>query len=277
MKKLFTYILTCFVTMCCFAQNNDYVFSTKSGENFTIFINNIKINDTPKSNVKVENINGNSLSLKIVFDGNNEVFTKNIYNENDNCVLTYTISRNNKGEVMVLPKDAVVKNNAVTVTEEYVEYEAVEETKSHYKGNHYGNRPPMPPHNGNRPPMSPQNGYNHHHNNGHHGHNEGFHSSNSNCRTFISDDVFKQAVESIKSQNFDDKKLTVAKQVCSKSCISAEQVVEIMKLFSFEEKRLDFAKYAYNHCYNQEVYFIVNDGFSFSSSIDKLNEYIEKN
>ncbi|HNQ83646.1 MAG TPA: DUF4476 domain-containing protein, partial [Bacteroidales bacterium] len=52
------------------------------------------------------------------------------------------------------------------------------------------------------------------------------------------------------------------------------QVKEIMKLFSFEESRLEFAKYAYGYTYDLSNFYIVNDAFSFESSIDELNKYI---
>jgi hypothetical protein len=47
-----------------------------------------------------------------------------------------------------------------------------------------------------------------------------------------------------------------------------------MQLFSFEDSRLDFAKFAYKNCINKGNYFEVNQAFSFESSVDNLNQFI---
>jgi hypothetical protein len=57
--------------------------------------------------------------------------------------------------------------------------------------------------------------------------------------------------------------------------LSTDQIIEIVNLFSFEENKLDYAKFAYSKCVDKNNYFIVNDAFSFSSSTDELTEYIE--
>ncbi|MBK9515283.1 MAG: DUF4476 domain-containing protein, partial [Flavobacteriales bacterium] len=45
--------------------------------------------------------------------------------------------------------------------------------------------------------------------------------------------------------------------------------------FSFEDSKLDFAKYAYDRTYDIGNYFKVNDAFTFESSMDELNEFIQ--
>ncbi|MCX7728498.1 MAG: DUF4476 domain-containing protein [Bacteroidia bacterium] len=47
-----------------------------------------------------------------------------------------------------------------------------------------------------------------------------------------------------------------------------------MKLFSFEETRLEFAKYAYSKVIDKENYYQVNDAFQFENSIEELNNSI---
>jgi hypothetical protein len=48
-----------------------------------------------------------------------------------------------------------------------------------------------------------------------------------------------------------------------------------MGLFSFEDSKLDYAKYAYDFCFNQGDYYEVNEAFTFESSIEELNHYLE--
>ena len=80
---------------------------------------------------------------------------------------------------------------------------------------------------------------------------------------------------SISSKDFEDSKFTIAKQATRSKCLKAEQVAEIMKLFDFEETKLDYAKYAYDYTYDQDNYYLVNDSFEFEFTIDELNEYLE--
>ena len=87
---------------------------------------------------------------------------------------------------------------------------------------------------------------------------------------------FMSAKSSISSKSFEDSKLTTAKQIANSNCLTADQVKQIMKLFSFESSKLDFAKYAYAHTFDVGNYFKVNDAFEFESSIDDLNDAIGK-
>ena len=68
--------------------------------------------------------------------------------------------------------------------------------------------------------------------------------------------------------------MTTAKQVGRDRCFTAEQVKGIMNTFSFEDTKLEFAKYAYERTYDIGNYYKVNDAFTFESSIDDLNSYI---
>jgi hypothetical protein len=94
------------------------------------------------------------------------------------------------------------------------------------------------------------------------------------CPNPMSHDDFESLKNSISSKSFEDSKLEIAKQVVASNCLLCSQVREIMKLFSFEDSKLTFAKYAYGHTYDTGNYFKVNDAFSFESSIDELNKYI---
>ncbi len=87
---------------------------------------------------------------------------------------------------------------------------------------------------------------------------------------------FTQAKQSISSKSFEDSKLTIAKQVISANCLASSQIKEIMLLFSFEDTRLDLAKYAYSYTYDIGNYYKLNDAFTFESSIDELNSYTQK-
>lgn len=95
------------------------------------------------------------------------------------------------------------------------------------------------------------------------------------CASSMSTSSFASAKSNIESKSFEDSKLTVAKQVTKANCLTAEQVAQVMALFSFEETKLEYAKYAYDFCYNQGDYYVVNEAFTFESSIDELNKFLE--
>ncbi len=95
------------------------------------------------------------------------------------------------------------------------------------------------------------------------------------CGYPMSDGEFDDARKSIEGKGFEESKMTTAKQVGGGHCFKVSQVKTIMGLFGFEETKLDFAKFAYDHVYDKGNYYQVNDVFGFESSIDDLNKYIQ--
>ena len=86
---------------------------------------------------------------------------------------------------------------------------------------------------------------------------------------------YEDACQLITNESFDSSKLTLAKQVVSSNPMSANQILGICKLFSFESNKLEFAKYAYGFCVDRNRYYLVNEAFSYDSSKRELNEYIQ--
>jgi hypothetical protein len=85
---------------------------------------------------------------------------------------------------------------------------------------------------------------------------------------------FKNLKQRITKTEFESSRIEMAKKAVNKNNITARQVFEIMLLFEYESTRLDFAKYAYRYTVNKHLFYIVNDAFTFSSSIRKLRQYI---
>ncbi len=73
---------------------------------------------------------------------------------------------------------------------------------------------------------------------------------------------------------FDSSKSEVAQMAMRNNYFTTQQVAGIMNLFDFESTKLEFAKMAYSHVVDQQNYWMVNDAFSFSSSISSLQEFI---
>ena len=99
--------------------------------------------------------------------------------------------------------------------------------------------------------------------------------SKGTCAKQMTDASFTTAKANVESKGFDETKLTVAKQVTKANCLTAAQIKSMMDTFGFEETKLAYAKYAYDFCFNQGDYYLVNEAFSFESTIEELNTYIE--
>ena len=95
------------------------------------------------------------------------------------------------------------------------------------------------------------------------------------CPVPMSNEDFSDLNATISSKTFEETKFTIAKQVLNDRCLFVSQVKQIIMQFTFEQTRLDFAKYAYDRTYDVGNYFKVNDTFTFESSTEELNEYID--
>lgn len=92
----------------------------------------------------------------------------------------------------------------------------------------------------------------------------------------VSPSEFRTIQSSIASKDFDDTKLSTAKQVAQAKCLNSAQVRDIMGLLDFESSRLEFAKLAHEQVVDPENYYLVNDGFEFELSIEELQEFINQ-
>jgi len=96
------------------------------------------------------------------------------------------------------------------------------------------------------------------------------------CTRPMSASDFIEAQNSIQAKPFSDTKISQAKQICKNSCMTSEQVRDMLKLFTTDSDRLEVAKYAYEYVFDTDKYYKVNDAFKFSTSTDELNKYIER-
>lgn len=88
---------------------------------------------------------------------------------------------------------------------------------------------------------------------------------------------FAAALEAIRESSFEDTKLTTAKQIADGACLSTDQIIAICNEFSFEDRKLNFAKHAYSRCLDRNNYFKINKVFSFDSSKNELNKFVAAN
>ena len=92
----------------------------------------------------------------------------------------------------------------------------------------------------------------------------------------MSDYDFNMAKENLRKEWLENKRLASAKQIIDRNNFSSEQVRSLMILFTFENNRLDIAKYAYGKTIDKRNYRVVSEALTFSSNKDKLSEYIRE-
>jgi len=84
-------------------------------------------------------------------------------------------------------------------------------------------------------------------------------------------------LKAVRRESFDDNKLSLARQIVTsaKGRIASRQVSELLKLFAFDDRRLDLAKSAYDCVLDPWNYHLVYEAFQFSSNREALSGYIQ--
>jgi hypothetical protein len=74
----------------------------------------------------------------------------------------------------------------------------------------------------------------------------------------------------------DQDRLAVAAQELKSMRLSVSEIVDLMELFIRDDNKLAFAKYAYPTCVDKQSYEKVGDALSFSSTREKLVDFLKK-
>ncbi|MCS7297477.1 MAG: DUF4476 domain-containing protein [Bacteroidia bacterium] len=96
-----------------------------------------------------------------------------------------------------------------------------------------------------------------------------------NCLTPMSRESFAQARSSLLREPFDEIRLEIAKGIARQNCLLAQDVRELAELLNFEENRLEFAEFAYDHTHDVSNYFTVGEAFQFSSTRERLMQFLQ--
>lgn len=309
MKKVYLLLSLGLFTVQSFAQLSNAVLFTEEGERFTLILNGARQNDNPETQIRITNLNAEFYKMKIIFDDQTlGSIDANLYLING-TERAFNIKKNKKGAYVIrlvsetplaqLPPPApnqqvIIYNPNPQPTTQPVTNTVITETTTTTVG---GNNVSMGV---NMPGVGINVNIND--NSGIQGTSQTtttYSTTTTTCQVVqpapppvqnvyvmpgyngpvgclwpMSPQDFQGVKNSIASKSFEDSKLTVAKQVINSNCLFSSQVKEIMLLFSFEDTRLDLAKFAYGYTYDIGNYYKVNDAFTFESSIDDLNKHI---
>ena len=87
---------------------------------------------------------------------------------------------------------------------------------------------------------------------------------------------FETVKESLRKEWFEKNRLTSAKFIIDKYNFTSMQVRELMLLFTFENNKLEIAKYAYRKAVDKNNFYQVSDVLTFSSSKNELARFIRE-
>lgn len=85
---------------------------------------------------------------------------------------------------------------------------------------------------------------------------------------------FNLALDHIRNASFESDRKVIARQYINSNTVTSREVLQIIQQFDFESNKLDIAKFAYGRTIDPQNYFIVHQGFGFSSSSTALDRYI---
>ncbi|MBS7787430.1 DUF4476 domain-containing protein [Flavobacterium sp. CYK-55] len=319
MKIRFILLFTFFICALSYAQPGGPVghltIFSEDGDKFTLILNGEVINDTPQTNLRVEDLNQPYYSAKIKFENtaladitkNNLMLTDvdGVYSD-----VTYKIKRDKNNKT----KMKMNYFSSIPVRPDFI-------PPSNVHVVHYG-QPVAPVRGGQQNTQVTQttttttndgvsigvgmnvggvnvgmtindsmgggavsqtttttttssSSHSTSHHNDYEDHNH--HGNNSGCggRSCMTGGNFNAALATIKKQAFEDTRLKTAKQVITANCLNVDQIIQIANTFDFEDNKLDFAKYAYDYCIEPRNYFKLNGIFKFSSNVDELSDYVQ--
>ncbi len=126
------------------------------------------------------------------------------------------------------------------------------------------------------------NGYGNGYNNGA-GNNGGYYGGNTPppppapVYYYMSDADFGAALQAIGRSPFDESRLQTAKQITNANTLTTDQIRQVCRVFTYDDNKLEYAKYAYTRCYDPQNYFKVGDVFTFDGNSRNLSAFVMSN
>jgi len=240
LRIIITVFLVLFIAGKASSQLSLIIFS-ENGEKFTAYVNNSPRNDKPASRVETDRPGGPTFKVRINFeDGSIPEISKTIFNT-PGADLFYVIRKSDKGHlVMEKTSSEYVHHNDNAAAQESKSSKKEEKQKSETS----------------KEDAKPAGG------------------GGKDCPSPMDEANFQVSREMISNAPFDGPRLSHAKGLSDKNCLSTTQIIEVIYIFSGESSRLSFAKYAYNHCWDPKNYHKVKDALH-SSSQAELQRYID--
>ena len=85
---------------------------------------------------------------------------------------------------------------------------------------------------------------------------------------------FLTFIQTLSRERFEDTRFTLARNSFDRQQFSSDQVKRVLQYFSFENNKLELAKFAYRNTVDKQNYHVIYNVFSFSRSKEDLSNYI---
>jgi hypothetical protein len=92
----------------------------------------------------------------------------------------------------------------------------------------------------------------------------------------MNETAFQELLKSIEDENYDDTRIEILDDAAGRNYFTCEQLVEILKPFSFDFNKITVCKTVYPKLVDKENFHIVYPSFTFSYSKTEIKEWIEK-
>ncbi len=100
-------------------------------------------------------------------------------------------------------------------------------------------------------------------------------STTDECRyKVMKKDDFNDLKGSVNNRSFESSNSAIVKSAIDNNYFTADQVRDLLRYFTFEDTKLEIAKYAYKKVCDAKNFFKVYDAFDFDQSITELKNYI---
>ena len=296
MKKIGFLLLFVTLSLMVFAQSGTLLISSSNNQHFWLFIDDILQNEYSIPSIKITGMQPKQYKIRVEMDNANSncigqlIAISNQYYGESYVVFyrnnNYVIAKTQSNVRPLLVQNLIQPNyNYYNDYYQYLypgfgnpgnywqgnggnhgkPYQYYQHPNQNHGGHHGNNNPPnVNPHTPPPPPTPPG---------GHHGGgNPGNHGNNATtCRNPVE---FAAAMSSISKESFESGKLQFAKNMTVSGPICTEQIMQICNTFSFENTKLEYAKFAYAYCTDKNLYYMVNNVFQYQSSKDELSKFI---
>jgi hypothetical protein len=85
------------------------------------------------------------------------------------------------------------------------------------------------------------------------------------CNMAMSSTVFSNLMKTAKLESFDNKRTEIISKIVDKNCLSVDQTEKLAQLYSFDNYKLDFLKFAYSKTFDLDNFRRLESLFSFDS------------
>ena len=99
---------------------------------------------------------------------------------------------------------------------------------------------------------------------------------NSGYQGLMTYQEFGNMKERIKQNTLENGKLETAKAMTNENILTAIQVAEIARLFTFDNNRLEYAKFAFDYTYDRENFMVVSDALAFQKNREDLQRFVQQ-